>query len=1349
MPALTAPVTKQTPAHTPSSLSTQSERLWNRAYDELKRSEPTLLDAYERILSRELRNDDSNPDALQSENSIEQANTTKRWLQMEQLAQAGLKKTEGEDKVKQAVGEVLQGVLAVKDITFVNPVTESKANRDGIVHVISRMKWYCELSSLLLKENIVDDRPFAGIRVELEERIVSLYRELLLYLIKSVVSYSRKRIVTILRDTIKLDDWDGSIKSVEDAENAIRQDSDACNTQQIRSYLEKLVDIAKSQEKGLLQNKEDNKCLQHLHLTDPRDDKARIEQTKGGLLHDSYGWILENADFRQWRDDHQSRLLWIKGDPGKGKTMLLCGIVDELKKSAAETGLVSYFFCQGTDSRINNATAVLRGLIYLLVCQQRSLISHVRKKYDHAGKALFENANAWVALCEIFTNILQEPNLKSTYLVIDALDECVADLPKLLDFIVRKSSVPSRVKWIVSSRNDANIERKLRLGDSGTRLSLELKENAEQVSRAVNTYIDHCLSELTDIQHDELLRDSVRKKMQSKANGTFLWVSLVIKELRDVMSWEVLQVLDEIPAELEDVYHRMIKQIEGLQRQYPELCRRVLSIVIAAYRPLHLRELHTLSSLPTHVLNINQTTSTIVQMCGSFLTIRDDNVYIIHQSAKDFLYKEASHNIFPYGIGDVHHSIFLKSLHVMSRTLRRDIYNLCALGYDIKRVKKPDPDPLAASRYSAELQDGGAVHKFMREKYLYWLEALSLCKSMSDGVVSMAKLEGLTQLASASADNTVKIWDVSNGDCLQTLEHSGRVWSVIFSHDSIRLASASDDMTITIWDTNSGERLQTLESHSRRPFYSVVFSHDSTRLASVSGDKTFKIWDANSGKCLQTFEGHNGYVWSVTFSHDSTRLASASEDKTIKIWDVTSGEHLRTLEGLQTAEVRSSWFFYSVAFSHDSTRLASATADKTVKIWDTGSGKCLQILKGHSEWVLSVAFSHNSTRLASASGDNTIKIWDMSSSECLQTLKGHNGYIWSVTFSHDSTRLASGGVDKTIKIWDATNGEPLQTLEGLQTLKGHSRLAHCVTFSHDSTRLASASYDTTVKIWDTNDGQCLRTLKGHNHLVFWVAFSYDSTRLASASKDNTVKIWDVSNGECLQTLKGHSSHVWSVIFSHNSTRLASASNDTTVKIWDAGSGECLRTLEGYRSDEFYSVAFSPDWPQLVSASDDNTVKIRDINSGECLQTFYGHKNSLCSVAFSHDLTRLASASYDHTVKIWDASSGKCLQTLDIGKALFNITFDTTGSYLHTEIGSIAIDALPASNNTTSVTDPQKPQYRGLSLSSDGSWIRYNSENLVWLPSEYRPSSSAVSGKTVVLGTVSGKVWIWNLKVDDC
>ena len=226
--------------------------------------------------------------------------------------------------------------------------------------------------------------------------------------------------------------------------------------------------------------------------------------------------------------------------------MLISGILDELSPSTKlrdkeATTLLSYFFCQATDDRINNALAALRGLIYLLVDQQPSLISHVRKKYDHASKALFEDPNAWVALSEIFTGILQDPSLKSIYVIIDALDECKANLDQLLDLISRTALTSTRVKWIVLSRNEPNIEARLRLDYTQTRLSLELNE--DQVSCAVQRFIHIKVTKLRLIEDDSELRETVRGQIYAKANGTFLWAALVLKELESVESWDVLDVL--------------------------------------------------------------------------------------------------------------------------------------------------------------------------------------------------------------------------------------------------------------------------------------------------------------------------------------------------------------------------------------------------------------------------------------------------------------------------------------------------------------------------------------------------------------------------------------------------------------------------------------------------------------------------------------------------------------------------------------------------------------------------------------------------------------------------------------
>jgi hypothetical protein len=226
-------------------------------------------------------------------------------------------------------------------------------------------------------------------------------------------------------------------------------------------------------------------CIRDLRPTDPRIDRQRIEDTQAGLSEDLYLWILETPAFQNWNGSQQGELLWIKGNPGWGRTTSLCGIINELDKSIAKPASLSYFFCQATDVQTNNATAVLRGLIYLLVLQQPSLSSHVRTRHDHVGKTLFNDENAWVAVSEILTDVLRDPSLSTTYLIIDALDECVVGLSKLLDF-VSKSRVSLRVKWLVSSRNDTNIERGLQLEHSGAKLSLE----PEDVDADIVSFVD-------------------------------------------------------------------------------------------------------------------------------------------------------------------------------------------------------------------------------------------------------------------------------------------------------------------------------------------------------------------------------------------------------------------------------------------------------------------------------------------------------------------------------------------------------------------------------------------------------------------------------------------------------------------------------------------------------------------------------------------------------------------------------------------------------------------------------------------------------------------------------------------
>ena len=264
-------------------------------------------------------------------------------------------------------------------------------------------------------------------------------------------------------------------------------------------------------------------------------------------------------------------------------------------------------------------------------------------------------------------------------------------------------------------------------------------------------------------KYDDKTREAIIGHLSSNANDTFLWVALVCKELAVVSGWEAEKMLTAFPPGLDALYKRMLDQIHP---RNAKLCKSILTVVSVVYRPITLDELASFVDMPPRSSGEYKVWEDIVGRCGSFLTLRDHNISFIHQSAKDYLLEQAFDEIFPSGKEEAHYAIFSRSLQVMSRTLRRDIYSLHAPGFPIEQVKEPHPDPLAASRYSCiywvnhlcawnsksskehgvDLRDGGAVETFVRKKYLYWLEALSLCKGISDNVVSMTKLEALLQV---------------------------------------------------------------------------------------------------------------------------------------------------------------------------------------------------------------------------------------------------------------------------------------------------------------------------------------------------------------------------------------------------------------------------------------------------------------------------------------------------------------------------------------------------------------------------------------------------------------------------
>ncbi|KIL84644.1 nacht and wd domain protein [Fusarium avenaceum] len=1342
------------------STGSLQERLWNQAYANLKDDETTTVEVYESFLLQ--RSEELEPRPMTSPDDQTTALLLKNPDHMEKLVNVGLERSQRIARAKKNIEEFVRVAEPVKEVMKVvvqaapqatiawscisfalevgwlgdtvimnlslidslqivaNPLTESSINRDSITYVLGMMEWYWGIVDLLLDEEIHR----RSLRDQVEKQIIELYQKLLLYQMKSISRYFRNQIYVLLRDVVKLDDWAGELKGVKDAEEDLRKKLQDYTTGTIIERLKTLESSLKNEFDSFLkaqqkkdEDKDNNRWVTALHRTNPIYDKLRIQTNKGELLRDSYRWVLDHDCYKRWEKDSSHHSLWIHGDPGKGKTMLLCGIIDELQKDPLNT--LSYFFCQASEAKLNNATSVLRGLLYSLVYRYPQLVPYIRTERPAIGSEQFDGLNAWEALSDLLELTLRHPHLHGAVLLLDALDECVDidDRRKLLEFFRRVSSSPSHYfKLIVTSRGWQDIRKRIGDEKDGT-FMLSLEENAQFVSTAVTAYIDRevqYLARVDPYKREPKILMTVKNYLLQNAQDTFLWVALVCKELNDPQIEEddhVSVVLRLPPPGLDGLYKRMLSQIPS--KFYSELCVKILEVMSVLKRAITLKELVVILDISHEPNGKLERLETAIRYCGSMLNVQKSTVYFVHQSAVDFLTDQSLQGF--RKIADRHSHVFSGSLRALTSSLSRDMYGLEAPDIHRDDIKTPEEDPLASLKYSCvywiehlsdsdfadHLKDNGDAHRFFQEKFLFWIEAMSLLHEIPQATQAIQKLQKLVERTSSSAEQSVAgFLDDANRFLLfhrRTIEEiplqlyaSALVFSPKQSIVKARFQKEAPKWVTVApgLDPTWSACLQTLEDHEGG-VCSTVYSHDGQWLVSGSRDLKVKLWHAGTGTCIRTVDGYGeehsplgqttylARVISTAFSADDGLFISGSSNGVIKIWDRTTGSCIRQLE-TQSSEAM------AMAFSSDGCTAVSALRDGNIIISKIKDDIPSRIVKYHEpldliKGVVNVALTANGKwAVVAFSLERTINIVNTSTEEMRKIPIGDESY--AVAWSADGDWVASGG-DHGVQIREKQTGQLLR--ETNFKLPEINPRVQYMSFSADKILLAAgSSYD--ISVWNTTTGALAwRIDHANTRRINSISFSPDAKQIVLSSYPRTIQLWDLSIvreaayhdfecsanelhfsdkdhfiGECSDgsmRMWGNTSEPstfhgsWSagMALSQDNQRLASSGHNM-ITVWDVKSVKVILRICGGAGH----VSF-----------DEHDLQVTSCNA--CTQgglVFNGGSEGCYELAF-RDNCELA-ASFYGLIKIWNTVDGSSVQNLDSGtNSISNMTFSNNGRLL--------------------------------------------------------------------------------------
>ena len=364
-------------------------------------------------------------------------------------------------------------------------------------------------------------------------------------------------------------------------------------------------------------------------------------------------WVLSHTQYKQWDTASQDDLLWISADPGCGKSVLSRSLVDrELQGMPSRS--TCYFFFKDNDQQDNLATA-LCALLHQLFTQRSHLIQYAVPTWDKTGGQLVKDVSE---MWRILLTAARDRETHDITCILDALDECrPSDRQTLINMLARfhteASSFPTqagkgRLKFLVTSRPYDDIEADFRkVLQSLPTIRLRGEDENDQIHLEIDLVIRMRVGKLAeDLALNHQTREQLMNKLLRMEHRTYLWLHLAIDDIAKTYRQSLRPgqvIIESLPTTIETAYEKILGRVSAKQQ---DTVKKILHIIVGARRPLTIEEMAIALGIATTTTSqpLEQTKldpvwleQRIRDWCGLFVFINHNRIYLIHQTAKEFL----------------------------------------------------------------------------------------------------------------------------------------------------------------------------------------------------------------------------------------------------------------------------------------------------------------------------------------------------------------------------------------------------------------------------------------------------------------------------------------------------------------------------------------------------------------------------------------------------------------------------------------------------------------------------------------------------------------------------------------